>query len=200
MARERIANLQKRLLSYKQGQHEKYVSDYLISITEPFDRLRDQFLQLFDIDILKKDTGSGAFIGTPSQLRAIMDDLLVLAEISGINLERAVWKKYPDKCPYCMTKPCGCGGHKSRPHRRLRIRFPKTGLTLAEAQRMLAEIYPEHPLPEAVLHVVEEIDETETEIIISGRDNDIRDEFADVFARISGLATRLEICLEGLIP
>jgi hypothetical protein len=196
--RERIADLQKRLLFARKDQHEKFVDEYLISITDPFDRLRDRFAELFDVDILEK-TGSGTLRGTPDQFRGVVAELLVLAKIWGVNLERSVWGKYPNKCPYCMAKPCACGPQKSSPHKHLRIRLPKDGLTLLGAQQMLAEIYPGHrSLLEEILHVVEEIDEIETEAITFGKDRDLRDEFADVFARMAGLATHLGIDFKNL--
>lgn len=201
MGRERISSLQKRLLSYKRDQSQKFADDYLISIAEPFDRLREQFVGLFNID-LEEGLGNGAFQSTPAELRSVLDELLIIAEIWDINLEKAVWGKYPDECPYCLEKPCRCtGGKKSNPHKRLRIRFPKKGLTIGEAQQMLAEIYPrKRSICDELLHALEEIDETETEIVVLGTDRDKKDEFADAFARISQLATHLGICLEGLIP
>ena len=35
--------------------------------------------------------------------------LATLASMSGINLERAVEKKYGGGCPRCHTAPCSCG-------------------------------------------------------------------------------------------
>lgn len=204
VARERIAKLQERLLSERKKQQEKYEDDYLVSATEPFDRLHKQFVALFDVDVIEK-TGNGALRGTPAQFRAVLDELLVLAQIWDVNMERAVWGKYPNKCPYpdCLSKPCICEGQKSRPHKRLRIRLPEQGLTLEEARQMLAEIYPaelSRPQKVQVLNVVEEIDEIENEVRNFGRDRDLRDEFADVFARMAALATHLGIHLEGITP
>lgn len=34
--------------------------------------------------------------------------LASLANLAGIDLENAAWKKYPNKCPYCGKKPCEC--------------------------------------------------------------------------------------------
>lgn len=200
MERETLSALQKTLLSYRKERPEKYVDEYLISTTKPFERLLELFLKLFDVDLLD-DCGNGAFLGTPAQFRSVLDELLVLAEIWGVDLGKAVWRKYPDKCPYCLAKPCGCGGQKKHPHRRLRISLPEKGLSLSEAQRMLTEVYPsQRSLYEEIRHVVEEIDEVQTEIASLGKDRDTQDEFADVLARIAALATHLGIHLEGLIP
>lgn len=184
MERETLSALQKRLLP--------------LTIAQLFDRLRDQFISLFSFDLLDEDQSISAFTGTPTQFKAVVSEFIVLAEMTGVNLEKAVWSKYPRKCPYCDAEQCECGEHKRNPHRRLRIRFPDRGLSIGEAQRMLAKIYPPHPLREHILKVVEEIEEAKGEMITPGKDRDTQDEFADVFARMAALATHLGIDLEDM--
>ena len=50
--------------------------------------------------------------GTDAELALEMADVLAwlvtLANIRGIDLERAVWKKYGQACPGCAALPCVC--------------------------------------------------------------------------------------------
>lgn len=34
--------------------------------------------------------------------------LVSLANLAGVDLEKAALKKYPNKCPYCGKNPCEC--------------------------------------------------------------------------------------------
>lgn len=186
MTRERITDLQKRLLP--------------LFVTQLFEQLHNQFLSLFDLDLLKKGQDTDAFKGTPQDLGTIVAEFLARSEMMGVNIEKAVWSKYPGKCPYCSEERCQCGENKRDPHRRLRIPFPDDGLTVGEVQRMLAEIYPPLSLQEQVLKVAEEIKEAKEEAVSTGVDRDTRDEFADVFARMAAVATHLDIALEEVMP
>ncbi len=50
--------------------------------------------------------------GTPEELALEMADVLAwlatLANIRGIDLEAAVWRKYGMACPGCQAMPCVC--------------------------------------------------------------------------------------------
>lgn len=186
MAAERVGDRQKRLLP--------------LTVVRLLDGLCDQFLELFDPDLLKKDSGRDSFRGTSQQLGAVVGEFLTLAEMMSVDVEKAVWYKYPRKCPYCAAAQCKCGEHKRHPHSRLHVRFPKEGFTIGEVQRMLAHIYPPRSVQEQVLKVVEEIEEAKREIEDDGKNRDMQDEFADVFARMAALATHLEIDLEEVVP
>jgi len=97
VAKKRIADIQRQLL--------------LLTVAQLFDRLRDQFLELFNLDLPDEDV----FTGTPLQFGAVVSEFLILAEIMGIDIEKAVWGKYPRKCPYCDRGRCDCGEHKRNP-------------------------------------------------------------------------------------
>ena len=50
--------------------------------------------------------------GTPEELALEMADVLAwlatLANIRGVDLEAAVWRKYGRACPGCRAVPCAC--------------------------------------------------------------------------------------------
>src|ERR1700712_1027267 len=50
--------------------------------------------------------------GTPEELALEMADVLAwlatLANIRGVDLEAAVWRKYGQVCPGCQSTPCRC--------------------------------------------------------------------------------------------
>ena len=50
--------------------------------------------------------------GTAEELALEMADVLAwlatLANIRGVDLEAAVWRKYGETCPGCRTNPCRC--------------------------------------------------------------------------------------------
>jgi NTP pyrophosphatase (non-canonical NTP hydrolase) len=50
--------------------------------------------------------------GTPEELALEMADVLAwlatLANIRGVDLESAVWRKYGEVCPGCRSTPCRC--------------------------------------------------------------------------------------------
>jgi NTP pyrophosphatase (non-canonical NTP hydrolase) len=50
--------------------------------------------------------------GTPEELALEMADVLAwlvtLANIRGVDLEAAVWRKYGEVCPGCRSTPCRC--------------------------------------------------------------------------------------------
>src|SRR5882757_6133508 len=50
--------------------------------------------------------------GTPEELALEMADVLAwlvtLANIRGVDLEAAVWRKYGEACPGCQSTPCRC--------------------------------------------------------------------------------------------
>ena len=50
--------------------------------------------------------------GTPEELAQEMADVLAwlatLANVRGVDLEEAVWRKYGRACPGCHAVPCAC--------------------------------------------------------------------------------------------
>ena len=157
-----------------------------------------KFCRLFSID---EGRTQAIFIDTPAQLRAVLDELLVLAKRCGVNMEMAVWAKYPNICPYCLKKPCSCGPRKTKLHKRLDTPPPQGGLTLGNLQRMLGDIYPNHTsLLQECLDVIEEVTESSLEVWSSKDRRRVEEEFADTFARLIRLANTLGVPLEGIIP
>ena len=98
-----------------------------------------EFLKLFWID---EERAEARFIGTPTTLRWVLDELLILAWQCGVDMEKAVWGKYPNLCSYCLTQPCLCGPRKSGPHKHLNTPPPSEGLALGNLQRMLGNYTP----------------------------------------------------------
>ena len=156
------------------------------------------FCRLFSINEEKKQA---TFIGTPTQLRALLDELLALARRCGINMETAVWGKYPNICPYCLTKPCSCGPRKTGPHKRLNIPLPQKGITLGNFQEILGEIYLNHTsLLQECVDIISEVAESSLAVWRPENPIEIKEEFADIFARLIRVANSLGIHLEGIIP
>jgi len=156
-----------------------------------------KFCRLFSIDEARV---RATFIGTTAQLRVALDELLVLANQCGVNMETAIWNKYPNTCPYCLAKPCCCGPQKAAPHKRLNVPLPQGGLTLGDLQRMLGEIYPNHSsLLREIVDVISEVGEFSWAIWSLADPREIEEEFADVFARLIRIANKVDVVLEGLI-
>ncbi|MBU1014896.1 hypothetical protein KKI17_00435 [Patescibacteria group bacterium] len=152
---------------------------------------------LFRMD---EDRAILTFMGTPGQFAAVLNSLLQIARMCGVNMESAIWAKYPNICPYCLSCPCICGRTKTAPHTRLIVPLPKKGLSFAEMQKMFEEIYP--PSTSSPLlqfrKTAEEIAEVSWEIFTQRSKKAIEEEFADVFARLAGLASIIGIPLAGL--
>lgn len=185
---ETLSRLQERLYLFKRD--AKFEQAQLVGWTA-------KFCRLFLID---EGWAQAIFVGTPAQLRAVLDEFLVLAKRCGVNMEMAVWGKYPDICPYCLRKPCSCGPGKAKLHKRLDAPPPQRGLTLGNLQRMLGDIYPNHTsLLQECLDVIEEVTESSLEVWSSKDRRRAEEEFADTFARLIRLANTLGIPLEGMI-
>ena len=190
---ETIWQLQQRLLSYQEEQLRGLLQPYLQK------RLHQKILGLFVVNT----SGNTVFLGTPADFLGILDELLIVAASCGINIEKAVWEKYPSMCPYCENKPCACGGKKLTAHRRLRA-SPRS-LTLQEAQTMLGEIYPpgKMPLESVERHIHEEVMEADAELwmwlLSKGSPEKAEEEFADIFAWMMQAANTLGIPVAGLV-
>ncbi len=84
--------------------------------------------------------------------------LNTIANRLNVNIEQALWRKYPYICPYCGQIPCTCkavvGDRKVRPQR-LERRKPKN---FADFQKMFELIYPSknRTLMKAGMHMAEE--------------------------------------------
>lgn len=148
----------------------------------------------------------GSFTGTPAQFRGSLDEFLVLAAHFGINLEDAIWNKFPAMCPYCLEKRCICTPVKKNPAYHLRIKKPKQELSIGFFQEMFGDIYPPMPLYTTIrilFHIFEEMFEVDQELWIMTLSNqkkrrEAENEFADIIAWMIQMANTLGIDLQGL--
>ena len=70
---------------------------------------QDTFNWLKDeLDELNKALKHGKIDSIEKEFADVFAWLASLANISNINLEKAVLKKYYHKCPKCFTSPCSC--------------------------------------------------------------------------------------------
>lgn len=154
-----------------------------------------ELIRLFSID---EQRAQAYFIGTPVKMQALLYQLLTIATSCNINMEEAIWGKYPRECRYCDAKVCECPAQKLGPYKRSYIPLPAEGLSLGEARLMLGGIYPkQRPLLEELHSIIEELGEVSEEKWENSEQN-LREEFADVFARFMRLVNTLGIPLEGL--
>ena len=120
--RERLYALQGRVFS-SMGDIEKFQA----ADTE---RTENAISRLFEI-IEGVQGFEKEFVGTPMGFCAVVEKFLAFAYGHRVDLEHAVWAKYPNQCPYCGKTPCMCYG---RPHGRYRpknLRMPfQNGLSL----------------------------------------------------------------------
>lgn len=164
--------------------------------------LQNVFSELFE-GVPTSQEDPVRFQGTAEKFTTLVDRLLRIASGYGIDLEQAVWDKYPGICPYCEQKPCDCGTEKSGPHRRIGTVKPRD-FTLTELQDMLREIYP--PImpatPRVVWQMAAWIKKLHEEVweLVRARKTGIRkeaeEEFADVFARLIQIANAHGIVLQ----
>lgn len=127
--------------------------------------------------------------------------LMAVANRFHIDLEIALWKRFPQVCSYCGKSPCNC--RKVKPIKRIKIphRLVLKPKTLAEFQKMFSKIYPptNRTLPEAGVHLSEEMGELSEAVhhfIGQHKSNlfqNIMDEMADYFSCIFGVANSASI-------
>lgn len=118
-----------------------------------------------------------------------------------VNLEDAVWKRFPYVCSYCGNLPCICGEEKIENRQRIISHDSRKPSTLAEFQSMFAEIYQpqQRSLEHAGVHLAEELGEF-SEAILSYKGShkeelfgDIAEEAADLFSTMMGVFNSLNI-------
>lgn len=118
-----------------------------------------------------------------------------------INLEDAIWKRFPYVCSYCGNLPCVCGKEKIENRKNIISDETKKPETLADFQLMFSEIYQpnQRSLEHAGVHLAEELGEF-SEAILSYRGshreeifNDITEEAADLFSTMMGVFNSLDI-------
>ncbi|WP_066498191.1 hypothetical protein [Abyssisolibacter fermentans] len=124
--------------------------------------------------------------------------LIVKVDIK-LDIEKALWKKFPNCCPYCLKKPCICTGERknlednSSALQELSDCISDKPRTLDEWQSMFERIYPRNPdgydQKSNFAHLIEELGETsESYRIRYFFPSAIESELADVFTWIMGIA------------
>lgn len=107
----------------------------------------------------------GARKGDPNKLRLnlliSLSWLMSIANRLHINVEDALWRRFPYVCSYCGQKPCNC--RTTHPAARKKVSAdPKLRPeTMSDFQHMFGEIYPpsKRTLADAGVHLAEEMGE-----------------------------------------
>ena len=122
-----------------------------------------------------------------------------------LDIEDAVWHRFPNLCSYCGKKPCICKKEKVIEQVKILRRPSERPNRLIDFQTMFAEIYPavDRTLADAGVHLAEEVGEVSEAIYIYLGDHkanhfeDIRDELADWFSCAFGVANSAGIDIAG---
>lgn len=130
--------------------------------------------------------------------------LMAVANRLHIDVEEAVWQRFPERCSYCGSEPCTCKKTKQTE----RGNFPKISdadrpTTLSQFQEMFARIYPaaSRSLSDAGVHLAEEMGEVSEAIhnFIGEHKNEqfsaIEHEIADYVSCVFGVANSAKIPL-----
>lgn len=184
---ETISGLQERLSSSRDG-------------SRSFDIMRFMDLAESFSNLFYEENGYASFTGTPADLRTVLDQLLIIAGLLEIDAGIAVRRKYRNKCPRCLKKPCICWDKdKAEKPRYEHPRHLAKARSIWATQQMLNEVFPHrHTLAEEVQRVLDEIAELTQAFFYNGK-ADEEEEIADVFAWIARVASTLGIPLEGSI-
>lgn len=137
--------------------------------------------------------------------------LMALYDRLNINIEEALWRKYPGICPYCFREEkCLCITEDSKPKynfqdsryncfRRDRKRMPKS---LREWQSMFKRIYGNINRLESKkrlwFHFMEEIGEI-SKALRHGNKEELEAECADALAWLLPFCTKLELDIDELV-
>jgi NTP pyrophosphatase (non-canonical NTP hydrolase) len=118
-----------------------------------------------------------------------------------IDLEDAVWKRFPYLCSYCATCPCSCKEKKIKSRKRANVNDLKKPSSLKDFQIMFKKIYPpeERTIEHAGIHLAEEMGEfSEAVLKYTGEHRnelfeEIVSESADIFSCMMSLFNSLDI-------
>ena len=118
-----------------------------------------------------------------------------------IDLEDAVWRRFPYVCSYCATCPCSCKEMGIKARKSIQEGDSKKPSTLEDYQLMFRKIYPpeKRTLEHAGIHLAEELGEfSEVVLKYMGEHNDkdfeeIVSESADIFSCMMGLFNSLDM-------
>lgn len=78
-----------------------------------------------------------------------------------LNIQKEVWMRFPNMCPYCQACPCVCKADKQAPRMKASSKKQLSVSSLADMQTMFAHIYPadKRSLADAGVHLAEEMGE-----------------------------------------
>lgn len=118
-----------------------------------------------------------------------------------INLQDAVWKRFPYLCSYCAHCPCVCQAQKIKSRKKItpnKVQEPKT---LQDVQQMFASIYPPkgRTIEHAGIHLAEELGELSEAVWTHQGTRDkkafagIVSEAADFFSCLMGVFNSFDI-------
>jgi NTP pyrophosphatase (non-canonical NTP hydrolase) len=118
-----------------------------------------------------------------------------------IDLEEAVWKRFPYMCSYCASCPCICKEEKINNRKSVVAGDTRKPVTLDDFQSMFREIYPpeKRTLEHAGIHLAEEFGEFSESILayMGGHKDDrfdqIVSESADIFSCVVSVFNSLDL-------
>jgi NTP pyrophosphatase (non-canonical NTP hydrolase) len=127
--------------------------------------------------------------------------ICTLANRLHVNLEAAVWNRFPLVCSYCGKSPCVCKKEKIIKRVELVRRSTNIPKTMVEFQKMFAAIYPNHKrtLADSGIHLAEETGEVSESINFflgkhkSKQFEKITEELADWVSCMFGVANSAKI-------
>ncbi len=117
----------------------------------------------------------------------------------GIDLDSAVWQRFPYVCSYCGECPCACKQKKIKKRLKVASGAGPRPKTIRAMQEMIKKIYPpeRRTLSDAGIHFAEEVGELSESILLfrgHHRDHDFDEvslEAADLFANAIGIYNSL---------
>lgn len=120
-----------------------------------------------------------------------------------LNIEKALWRRFPMQCSYCGKLPCACKKEKIIERVKITRKSTLRPNSLAGFQQMFAQIYPskDRSLADAGVHLAEECGEvSEAVLCFLGQHTKrhflgLEDELADYLSCIFGVANSADILL-----
>jgi len=130
--------------------------------------------------------------------------LLAIANRLHIDLDDAIWRRFPNLCSYCGKAPCQCKKIKPRKRRKIGRIGTARPTTIAEFQAMFGRIYPpgSRSVVDAGIHLAEETGEIGEAITIylgehrRSQFTEIENELADWISTMFGLVNSINFDLE----
>jgi NTP pyrophosphatase (non-canonical NTP hydrolase) len=128
---------------------------------------------------------------------------MAIANRLHISVDGRLWERFPFHCSYCGECPCQCRTKKVKKRIQTKPKKSKRPKSLAELQSMFQAIYPaeSRTLDHAGVHLAEEVGEVSEALhAYMGEHkpeqlNMIRDEIADFFSCVFGVANSAKINL-----